>query len=232
MTIQIKSEDYKYPTAKERVDAYNQLPFFEYFEYDYGNFLDDNSFADRKRIKDLFWWNECLKNRFGKLRETYALFVTNFNRGIQDKISTCTSDNILNNILFDYYAEISYYYFFSTRDIIAQLVRVYFNLEITEDKLFLNENFLSKIENSQVKGILIRFIKNTKNSSDYRNGFAHRFTPSMNDCRPTLYRDDDGVEILGFGESEGVAPDILVNDINNSMSELSMLMKELKKLMI
>lgn len=232
MTIVLKSEDYKYPTKIERDTVDNEYPKIEKFEFSNGNIFDDKSFIESKRTHDLFWWNNCLINRFGKLCESFIFLKSNFNRGVEDNMSKCTSDNILNNVLFDYYSEIFYYYFFSTRDVIAQVINVFFRIYDKEDNLYLNKKFIDKITDNNTKNCLISFFKTTKNSSDFRNGFAHRYTPNLSDFRPNLFNDENGYEFIGFGSSEIVKPQEIVNDIKESLNSLAKLMSDLKILLV
>lgn len=130
--------------------------------------------------------------------------------------------------MFDYYAEIFYYYFFSTRDIIAQLINLYYRINIPEYELRYNKKIFDKINNVSVKDSAIIFHENAKSSSDIRNGFAHRFPLNKPNYRSEI-TEIDGKKILGKGGGDFIGSEKIKENMDFSLNSLSMLMEELKE---
>jgi len=229
----INADDFKYPSKKERIEAQINLPKFDVFGFNYIDelvsiFKEKKTLHEASRSGNLYWWDNCLQNRFGKLRETFIYTITNYNRGFSDDISLCPENKIVNRISFDYYAEIFYYYFFSSRDIIAQIIRLYYSIKIEENKLHFDNALILKINDLTVKDAVIFFYKATKDASDYRNGFAHRFPLNLPDYR-SIITIDEGHKSLSKGGGGFISSENIVENIILSLNSLSILMKELKK---
>lgn len=232
----IKSDEFKYPTREERLEAQKKYPKLNCFGFNYKSELelilvDNQSLDSASRSGNLYYWDNYLINRFGKLRETYIYTVTNFNRGFSDDYSECTQSQIVNHLMFDYFAEILYYYFFSTRDIIAQILTLYYNLNIEEDNLYFNAKFIKKIDDLRIQEILKKFLEESSDDSKFRNRFAHRFPPNIPDYRSKITI-DDGKESLGFGGGRSTPSVNIIGKIDNLLNSLENLMQSLKGEMI
>lgn len=136
------------------------------------------SFDQVIRKEDIYWWNNCLNNRIGKLSETFVYVETHFERLQKNTLPQKTEE-----FLFEYYSEIFFYYFFSTRDILAQLLNLLFNLGFESNKIYFNDKFINRILDKDIQEDLRIFLRNTSESYNIRNAFNHRFTPNQKDNR-------------------------------------------------
>jgi hypothetical protein len=231
--IKLFSEDFTYPTKEERILSGKDYPRILNFGFPYINplhsFMSDNINAKVATIKhNLHDWDICLSNRFGLLNETYVYGITYFTRGFSEEFLTSSGKNHVNRLLFEYHAEIFYYYFISARDIIAQIINLFFNIELKENFL-LNAGFIDKIPNNEVRTSMRKFLQETDEASGMRNKFAHRFTPTQADFRMEL-TEENGRTILSLGGRKQISSDWIVNNIKGSLILLSDLMTALKKI--
>ena len=229
--IILKSDDFKYPTEKERYEIQKDWPRLENFDFKYNHPLalvvnEGVPMDDASRQSNLFWWDYCLINRIGNLRATYIYTLTNYNRGFSDDLEKCTHIQLFNKLLFDYYAEIFYYYFFSTRDIIVQILGNFYSLSTKEDKLYFNSEFINKLNNISVRNAILSFEASTKDAYKYRNEFAHRYTPNIVDYRTVI--SDDKLK-MSFGGGGFITSVKIVENINDSLNTLSKFILELKE---
>jgi hypothetical protein len=231
--METKSEDFKYPTIEERKTANAILPKFSSFKFEYqsGIALIFNRELSPKEIEkraNLFYWDICLGNKFGKLRETYIYLLTNYYRGFNEDCSKSSfSGDSINHFLFDYYSEIFYYYYFSSIDIILQIINLYYTIGISEMKIRLNDEFLKKIKDEDVKKLLNTFKENTKEASELRNSFTHRFTPNLPENRIYVTEEFDGRKLVGKGNISDSQK--LTNNMKMILEELSSLTTKLKE---
>jgi len=226
----IKPEDYIYPTSDERNNIYDNFPKIDSFNFKATNIMeslweDSLPIEEVHKLDNLYYWDKCLINRIAKIRETYIFAMANYNRGFSDEYSACKTEEVINHILFDYYSEIFFYFFSSTVDIITQIVNVYFAIGFDEDKVFFRQ-VINKLKDEAVKDAFNVFDKETSQTSMFRNGFTHRYTPNLPDLRSELSSDK---QILGFGSSKVLQSKEIVASIENSLNGLSTLMTSLKK---
>lgn len=227
--IILKSDTFKYPTKEERIEigkVINQIPRFNIkYKPSIIRIMKDNRVDDAIRMEDIYWWNNCLENRLGKVEQTYVFVNTHYNRHLQS-IFDNLEDNHTDKLLLDYFIEIFYYYFFSSRDILAQLLNLFYNLKIAENKIFLNEKFVEKMSSIKTKEALYDFLKETKDSYNIRNTFNHRFTPTQMDSRAkqNIVKEDNK---LGFHSPKEVKTEMFIEDIKGLINHLGKLMSKL-----
>jgi hypothetical protein len=236
MKFVIKANEYKYPSLDESKQVVKDYPKISRLGFKYKDELEsliNNNLSLDEAMKhgNLYWWDNCLLNRLGALKKTYIYALTNYNRGFIDEYSKCSHNEFVNRILFDYYAEIFYYYFFSARDIIAQIIRLYFNIAIKEKQLRFDSKFIDKIPDINVKNSIKTFYTATKDASEFRNSFAHRFTPTLYDNRSYI-TEKDGKKSLNLGDGDLIESKRIVENIKNSVISLSIFIHELKELLI
>ncbi|MFA6806800.1 MAG: Cthe_2314 family HEPN domain-containing protein [Bacteroidales bacterium] len=224
----IKSSDYKYPTKEERAKIRENCQYIEPFGFEYQSeikmiFQDNIAFDEVKRKVDLFYWDYCLLNKLGKLMESYILLNTSYQRQSTDQTE---NEEVINNYLFDYYIEIYYYYFFSARDLIAQIINVFYGLKIEEDNVKFH-NLGHKLNNKTINIILSDFTKITKATSDFRNSFTHRYPSNYLDGRGELINRDGKVG-YGFGNQTITEPKDFISNIVESHQAMANLVKLLK----
>lgn len=232
-SIKLKADDFKYPSKEERKEIQKVYPKLSHFGFEDKNelisiLIENMSFDEASRYGNLHQWDTCLLNRFGRIHETYVYTLTSYNRGFFDDYSKCSHNEMVNRFMFEYYVEIFYYYFFSTRDIIAQILRLYYRIDLEENELHLNKTFIKKINDIKVKESVIKFNVATKDASEYRNSFAHRFPPNEMDYRSAITEKEGRISI-GIGGGRFILSKEIVDNINSSLKSLSVLMIELKK---
>lgn len=224
--IVLKSNSFTYPTQIENQEIDRQIPKIYRLNIEHKsafmNYLKSQNIHKAIKEEDIYWWNLCLNNRFGKLEQTYGYVVTHYKRLKEYEI--LNSENVYTeNFLFDYYTEIFYYYYFSSRDILGQLLNSLFEIEYDESKIYFNETFIKKISNEKIKEDSLEFLSLTSDSyKKYRNAFNHRFTPNLIDNRAkmTTIIKDSGNEI-NFGTAKEISKSEFYNDIHKLMEILS-----------
>ena len=229
--ITLKLEDFKYPTKEEIKFADSQCPKFSNlgFKYKSGIVLAMQGITveEASRAENLHCWDNVLLNRFGSLRGAYFDILTHYNRGFKEDYRECSEIEMVNRLLFDNNAEIFYYFFFVTVDVIAQILNLYFRLNLSEDKVAFNEKLIHKISELSTKKAIQKFLYDTKRARDYRNGFTHRFPSNYPDNRLRIEEKNDRIEMF-LGSSSFVSSKKILKNINDSLNSLSILMKELK----
>jgi hypothetical protein len=227
--IIFKSKDYTYPTLAERNTASEFIPFIKSFEFnEIHSFIsvlsNELSIDEATKIDSLCNWNLCLKNRLGKLKETFANSYTHYlrYRNMNDNESLYH----LNVYLYEYYCEIFYYYFFSTRDVICHVINIYFDLKIPEYTISLNEKFIQKITNDGISIALAYFDSETLESKKIRNQFVHRLTPTQEIYGVSEFI-EGGVKKWGWDAGAYISNDSLKDNMIKSLNDLSILMNKL-----
>lgn len=226
----LKSKDFKYPNKEEFIKFHNKCPRLEIFGFKHNHPLalivnDRMPMNEASRLSNLYWWDNCLINRLQKVCHTYVFTLTHYSRGFSDDYSKGTHNQAINHIMFEYYAEVFYYYFFSARDIIAQILCSYFSIGLKENIISLNQTFINSITDQSIKSIILKFEEETKDSKEFRNGFTHRFTPNIPDHRSVISEDN---RALNFGGGNFLQPEKIIDNINKSLNSLSDLMTQLK----
>lgn len=226
----LQSKDFKYPNKEESIKFHNRCSKLEIFGFKHNHPLalivnDRMPMKEASRISNLYWWDNCLINRFQKTCHTYVFLLTHYSRGFSDDWRENTHKQAINHIMFEYYAEVFYNYFFSSRDIIAQILCTYFSVRLKENKIYFNQTFFNSIKDQSVRSILLKFDEETKDSYEFRNSFTHRFTPNIPDHRSVVSENN---RALNFGGGNFIHSEGIVNNINKSLNSLSELMKQLK----
>lgn len=219
--ILILPTDYLYPTKEERMLANLAYPNIEKFGFEEKHefqlfFEDKKKNVEVKREVDLYNWDMCLLNKLGMLRDSYIFLFTSYQRGITNGFK---GKGIINRKLFDYYTEIFYYFFFSTRDIIFQILNVYCDFILTESEVSI-PTISSKIKNTEFEVIFDTFMKATIDASKFRNNFTHKFPLNHPDYRGTIIN-DNGMESYGFGGGKVTSYDTYMENINSSNTALA-----------
>lgn len=231
----IKYEDFIIPTTDEIKKFLKEIPDLS----DFG-FLNQSVIAlisvemqplkVVNRVNNLGNLNNCLINRFGKLYHSYSNMIANYNRGIVKDLSKAdTNESFVNTFQFDFFAEIFYYYFFSSLDIIAYILKEYFQLQIKKERFIaFKKDFLEQIIPLKVR--LIDIYNKLEKSRDIRNSFAHRFTPTQNNYK-TAVEQTEKREIMEFNFGKQYEYSEIRDDALKSLNILSEMMSELREFM-
>jgi hypothetical protein len=226
----LTAKDFKYPNKKEFIMFHNRCPKLEIFgfKHDHPLALIVNgglSMNDASRLSNLYWWENCLINRFQKVCHTYVFTLTHFTRGFSDNWRENTHNQAINHIMFEYYAEVFYHYFFSARDIIAQILCSYYSVELTENAISFNQLFLNSIKDQSVNSLLHKFDEEIVDSKEFRNRFTHRYTPNIPDHRSVI---SENKRALSFGSGNFIQSESMISNMEKSLNSLSDLMTQLK----
>lgn len=233
-TINLKATDFKYPSKEERVGANNNYPKLTKFGFPYMEGLEsivstasvNITVEEATRKNNLYWWDEYLQTKLAKLYQSFVNTHTNFSRGIPNDTSKFIKDNHLNKLQFDFYAETFYYFFFSVRDIIAQILNTYYSIGCEEDKVSFKK-IKDKLKGTEVQEALNTFYKSTEEASEIRNSFTHRFPATQPNFRLTL-EDENGRKILALNGGYHIPPEKVVKNIKESLKNLSILLESLQ----
>lgn len=232
-TITLRTDDFKYPSLEERRIASENFPNFSNFGFEHKHeiisILEKNkTLSETNKAINLFWWDNCLQNKLARLNNAYINTITNFNRGIPETTSEFEKENHLNKIQFDFYVETLYYFLFSTKDIILQILNIYYNIGLKEYELSFFKKIKKGISDSKLVTLLEKFNSGLKPASDIRNRFTHRFPINQPDYRTNL-SDNNGNEMLSFGSGNTTTPKEIISNIDESLIVLADFLEQLKK---
>ena len=152
--------------------------------------------------------------------------LTYYKRGVSEDFKAKNSPILVNTFLFEYYAEIFYYFLFSSLDIVAQIISFYYDPLSNEKKVSFNFDFVKKY--SFNISILIEPFTRLEDARECRNSFTHRFTPLMNDSRSS-FDNEENVAILGVSYEKRYDYNFILKNIKESLDLLSSLMNYLKQ---
>lgn len=227
----LKQEDFRYPTKDEISKFSKEFPRIEPFQFKRNSIIQlwieynlDNE--QLLRIDNLSNWDICLHNRFGKLTQTFEYLFIHFNRGISENYNSESPQVIADTFLFEYYVEIFYYFYFSSLDVIAQIINLYFRLIIDEKKIDFGKIINCNIP---IKPLLVKFNNHSEiiNARNNRKAFTHRYTPTMNDRRASYVETGDNRNVLGIGGSKQINFESILKNSKEIMIILSQLMRSL-----
>ncbi|MCF8716489.1 hypothetical protein JM658_16830 [Joostella atrarenae] len=228
----IHSKYYKYPTSDERSAIAIKIPTYVRFNFESINIVESvfqlkRPLEEINQKNNLHYWNITLSNRLGKLKETHLYLLTHFDRGFKENHLDCNDKELVDHILFDYYVEIFYYFFFSTRDTLAQLLNIYFNFKMPDGKVKF-ESVLRLIKNEDIKSSLDSFYKVTKVANNYRNSLTHRFPINEKDYRTEFKTTSNGDKEISVKGGDYIESDKILLNINEISNNLSKLLLEIK----
>lgn len=226
-------DEFKYPSKEEFKLYSKEFPKIVFFNFAYNSpiaiLIKNNKSLEEESLKgNLYWWNHCLINRYWNVHISFISTMTSYYRGFSDDYTTSTKSELINHLLFENNSELFYYYFFSARDIIAQIINIYYNLNQKENHVHFDKNLIKLIPENAVKEAMNKFLIETVIASGIRNGYAHRFTPSINDLR-TIFEMKNGKETLSFGGKNSTSSKEIIKNMNQSIESLAKLIKSLKK---
>jgi len=182
-----KASDFTYPTKEELEFASKLIPNLHTFEYEYISDIEALTCSDSElklifKKNHLFCWNLYLRNKIGKFQFAYTNSITYYKRGIPSKDDNQDSKLYINLIQFYFYSETFYYFLISVRDIILQIINVYFDLGFEEDKVS-QDKIITRLGDQPVAIILRKYKTQLKNYSDIRHSLTHRFSVNEPDYR-------------------------------------------------
>lgn len=228
----LKRENYHFPSVEEMKFFDEKTPNLKAFDFKPFSALisvlnKEVAMEEAKRLEDLNSWYVVFSNRLLKLRETYMYLSIYLERGFPDNPNKCDEEEIIDYANFNYYSEVFYYYFFSTRDVLAQILNVFYDIGLLEDERRFNKKIYKAISHAKVKIVLANFKAKTSSASENRNSLAHGFPINEPDYRSSLSIDRKNKTFLkGSGKMKSSVE--IKNNIDFIWKELDALIIELK----
>lgn len=231
--VTFKAEELRYPTKEEIKYANARCPKFKNFNFESQNGLillfNGTPIEDASALENIYWWDIVLLNRFGSLRGAYFDALTHYRRGFAQEHRNCSDSEMVNRLLFDNNAEVFYYFFFVSRDVIAQILNVYYKIGKRDEDVKFNYQFFNLIPDENVKSSLKRFHEETEMARTIiRNGFTHRFPQNYPDYRSSV-GENNGKKTYSAGSGRFITPKDILANMEDSLESLSVLMNELIK---
>lgn len=212
-TTVLRAEDFKYPSKGERKEAENSYPNLFNFGFEYKHSFEsilngDKSFYEIGKEASLYWWDICLLNKFGNLNIAYINTYVNHKR---DWLENGEAPELQ----FKFYSETFYYFLFSARDIMFQILNIFYDLNIKEYDVSA-KNLKKKLTDDCVLEMILKLETGLKEASEIRNSFTHRFPKNQKDYRMTHTKEEKS-EVLSAGSGREMKPAEIVENINNSL---------------
>jgi hypothetical protein len=224
-----------YPSKEEWLESEKQFPDIRNFGFPYKRefeliFGSKIPLNEKPRESNLYWWDLCLTNKIGKLKLAFISLNTHFQRYTKEFEINRNEINI-HRLQFDFYLESYFYFLFSLRDNIFQIINLYFYLKIDEEKVSIPELFkeLKKKKISMIHLLLSKLIEDFKDASDIRNSFTHRFPKNQKDYRMIFDKDK---MILYPGTGKEMAPSELMPIVKDSLQIMDKFILDLKNYII
>ncbi len=229
-----EATDFTYPTKEEREHVEKIFPVLKEFGFSYPKSIELllNETKDPyevKRLENLYWWDNILINKFGKLKNSYLHAVVNFNRGLGGHKMLHVKEVRVAKFQFDFYSESFYYYFFATRDVIFQVINLYIGGTLKEKDVDIRR--LKEVIDPPLSDTLEKFLTNTEDASKIRNHFAHKFPVNTRDNRPSIEKKKDKI-IYMSGTGAFTSSEKIMNNMNRSTESLVGFVEELRDIMI
>lgn len=230
-TIYIKSEEFKYPSKKERAEAEIKFPTLKNFGFEYNNGIEsilknEKSFYETNKVVNLYWWDNCILNKIGKLNNAYVNTFANYNRDLIENGDEPIKGKYIHRLQFDFYAETVYYFLFSARDVVFQILNIYYDLEIKEYNVSA-KSIKQKMTNSSISELLMNLEKDFETASKIRNSFTHKFPKNQKDYRMNYSKVGDS-ERLSAGSGNELKPQEIMENIDESLRNFASFLNELR----
>jgi len=228
----IKPRYFKFPSLGERKALSNAIPKYERLNFNQINAISsalnrEYNFDEINRIDNLYYWNYIFSKKLFKLSETHLFLLTHYERGFKEKILECNQRELVDNILFNYFTEIFYYFFFSALETLAHILNKQHKLKFKDHKVKFNNELIEKIENESIKSIILKFNCSIENAREKRNSFTHRFPKNEKDFR-TKSSVINGRNTLSAGSGEFISNYEFLKNINESSELFKKLLDNLK----
>src|SRR5690606_15641615 len=179
---------YQYPSKEELTEIEDRSPMLRRFGFiDQWNnkLIKDNlingSNEKYNKLSHLYEWDKLLKNKIGDLQTAYVYVLVHFNRGVprtaQEYIENTDSRPNYDNLRF--YFIYLHYIVISVVDNILQILNVYFDIELPENKVYRCKvvKKLGERGIQTVADIINTFYNDFEKYTDSRNTLAHRYSP-------------------------------------------------------
>lgn len=165
--------------------------------------LIDGKLVEYNRADHLYEWDKLLGNKIVDLQTAYVYVLVHASRGIprtaQEYINNVDIRANYDNLRF--YLTYLHYIVISIVDNILQIINVFFELNLSENKVF-KDKIIRKLKQfgyQTVVDSIEKFFNDFNKFSDHRNAIAHRFSPYDIDRRAEVVENTtNNTIILGF----------------------------------
>lgn len=227
----IRASDFKYPTLLERKKARQNRPKISHFGFKYieefeSVIFDKKSLNETNRQKNLYSWDILLNHKLTMLNNSYINAFSNFHRGIPVQNQKYTKQNRVNKLQFDFYSETYYHFLHSSREVILQILNIYYNINLKEHDMRI-DGLKNSIPDDEIIAIIERYSLQIKKSLDIRHSFTHRYPKNLYDSRTKLERIDNGTRLSSASYKIMESSEIM-EDINSSLWSFEKFVNDLK----
>ncbi|MCL6296360.1 hypothetical protein [Jejuia spongiicola] len=175
----IKSDDFKYPLKTEGTKSKISIPSLTTFGFEYNNSIksilkNKKSYYQDNKEKNLNWWDTCIRKNFIKLKSAYVHTLKNHNQYLIKNGAEPSKDRYIYRLQFDIYAETVYNVLISSKNIAFQILNIYYNLNIEENKVSA-KSIKKKMTDSFIEERLVSLEEHIKSTYKIRNSFTHKF---------------------------------------------------------
>jgi len=228
----LKSRYYKFPSLIERKSWSDKIPKYVNFGFKPINILSSSlkgthTLTEINRANNLHNWNIVLSNKLYKLHETELFLKTHFERGIKENILASNQRELVDHVMFNYFTEIYYYFFFSTIETLAQIINEYYHLKIPENKVAFNYTLIKNTEIQKISEHLLVFNNSVEVARQYRNSFTHKFPKNEKDYRTSL-SNENGLTKLSAGRGDNISNQYFLKNVTQCSEKLKVLLDKLK----
>ncbi len=228
----LKSRYYKYPSLQEIRELSDGIPTYGRLEFKATSIvpfalIEKHSLQEANKISALNNWGRVLSNKLFSLHETHLFLNTHYNRGFKENVSDNNQRELVDNILFRYFSETYYYFFFSTLDVMAHILNEYYDLNLLEKKVEFKDFLLRQVKNEDIRKKLLEFNSAIEGTREKRNSFTHRFPENEKDFRTKINIEKERT-MLSCGIGNMTSNQEFIANITESSDLLKRLIDDLK----
>lgn len=228
----LKSRYYKFPSLNERRELSDEISNYAKFNFKSikvfsSSLKGEHTLSEINQKNNLYNWNVVFSNKIFKLYETEIYLRNHFKRGIKENLLASNERELVNNVLFNYFSEIFYYFFFSTIETLAQIINEYYEMKIPENEVKFSYSFIKRTEIQNISEQLLDFNNSVDTARQYRNCFTHKFPKNEKDYRTSI-SNENGRTTLSAGRGDNITNQDFLNNITECSKKLKELLKNLK----
>ncbi len=228
----LKSRYYKFPSLNERRELSNGIPKYAKFNFKpikviSSSLKREHTLSEINHTNNLYNWYVVFSNKIFKLHETELFLRTHFQRGIKENILASNQRELVDNVLFKYFSEVFYYFFFSTIETLAQIINEYYVMQIPENEVKFSYSFIKRTEIRNISEQLLDFNNSVDTARQYRNCFTHKFPKNEKDYRTSI-SSENGRTVLSAGKGDNISNQDFLNNITECSEKLKILLDKLK----
>lgn len=232
--VYLRTKDFNYPSISEKRFIGKSIPTIRNFGYtkpiesDISLLIKGAPIKQIHRNSQLYYWDNCLLNRLGKLRFAFINLAVSYKRGIPDRLTNLNERQAANSYLFNYHLEAYLFLYFSSVETINQILNIEYELKLKENAVS-TRKVLNKIKdlNPTISEILEAFYIETKPLRDIRNDFTHKFSVNYPDHRSSVEATEKS-QSFGSGTGKFIKPSQFISSCKDSLKLLNNVLIQLR----